>query len=413
MTLAKLPQSPYEILQELYKNPKYSILSESKFTQKVRQLHPEIKRKDIEDFISSQTLQQTFSSRPFKGYYKIVAKPYTFQTDLFFLDEYASYNKKHGSFLIMVDILSRKMYVHPLKSKTLESIQNGLETLIRKVGKVVAIETDDEFNKSSIKTMLEEKGISFRSIVAKQEHLSKGNSLGIVDSATRTIKKYIKKYMVQNNTPKFINVLDDLVEAYNQTPHSSLFDKTPEEVYDNEKTLKKIFKEAALHNSRLDSTIDLNIGDFARKANDKNKFEKEKQMFSKDIFVIYDQEGKKFRLIDEDGKVDDDRLYKYHELMKVDPEKTLTPSSITIYAKHHGKSNKNKRKGGDLDEVDRASKEYRRVKKIVKRLKKEGIDVNEAVIKRKRDTSDDDTTIAERVSKRKVIQVRRSTRNRL
>jgi hypothetical protein len=54
MTSAKSPQSPYEILEELYKNPKYSILSKSKFTQKVRQLHPEIKRKDIEDFISSQ-----------------------------------------------------------------------------------------------------------------------------------------------------------------------------------------------------------------------------------------------------------------------------------------------------------------------------------------------------------------------
>jgi hypothetical protein len=125
---------------------------------------------------------------------------------------------------------------------------------------------------------------------------------------------------------------------------------------------------------------------------------------------VYDIEGTRYRLIDEDGDVDTTRLYKYHELLKVDAEKTKTPSIVIILNKHFGKSKKGKRKAEkDMDEVEKATTEYRRVKKVVKRLKKEGIDVSEAVIKRKRD-DDFDESIADRLVKRKIIKTKRSTR---
>jgi mRNA-degrading endonuclease HigB of HigAB toxin-antitoxin module len=173
--------------------------------------------------------------------------------------------------------------------------------------------------------------------------------------------------MAQNNSPKFIDYIDDLVDIYNETPHSALDNKTPAEVYADGELQKKIYKKAHKHNNELKGKIGLNIGDFVRRANVKNKFEKEKQTFSRDIFVVYDIEGARYRLIDEDGDVDTTRLYKYHELLKVDAEKTKTPSIVIILNKHFGKSKKGKRKAyKDMDEVEKATNEYRRVKKVAK-----------------------------------------------
>jgi hypothetical protein len=242
MKMVASPHSPSELLGNLYANPKFGLLSKSKFMQKVKQQYPLIKRKDIEDFISSKTLQQTFTSKTFKGYYKVVAKPHTFQTDIFFMDEYASNNKSYSAFLRMVDILNRKAFVHPMKNKKLESIIQGLNILLQKIGKVNGIESDDEFNQQSVKDLLDSKDISFSSVVSKQEHLSKGNALGIVDTTTRTLKKFIKKFVAQNKSPKFIDYLDELVDAYNETPHSSLDNKTPDKVYADGELQKKIYK---------------------------------------------------------------------------------------------------------------------------------------------------------------------------
>lgn len=47
--------------------------------------------------------------------------------------------------------------------------------------------TDYGFNKKEIKDYFKSKSIRLSSIVSKEEHISKGNRLGIIDTATRTI----------------------------------------------------------------------------------------------------------------------------------------------------------------------------------------------------------------------------------
>lgn len=365
----------YSKLEEIYKNPAYSILSKSKFTQKVKQNYPDIKQKDIIDFISRQELQQTFTTRTFKGYYQIVAIPYTFQIDLFFIDNLKKKNRGYGAFLLFVDILSRKMYVKPLKSKTNEDIIDGLNYIIAKIGKVKAIESDDEFNKGQIKTLFEKEGINFSSVVSKQEHLSKGNKLGIVDTATRTIKKMINKYITMNDDPMFIDNLDDIVEIYNNTPHASLGNNTPNKVFKNEDLQKKIHNEAVEHNAKLREKVNLDIGDYVRKSLDKGKFEKEKQTFSKTIYVIYDIDGYRYILMDSSGNIDD-RRYKYTELLKLDPTKIKTFSMIDAL---NGLSSDEPKESN----VDMEKKTYKKVKKVLRFLKKEGLDTSKKIIIRR------------------------------
>ena len=107
------------------------------------------------------------------------------------MDQYSAHNKK-TIFLIFVDVLSRKMFIEPLSSKNMGTIFNGVRKTINKIGKIHSIMSDDEFNKKTYKDLFDSKKIKFSSVVSQTEHLNTGNKLGIVDTATRTIKKLIK-----------------------------------------------------------------------------------------------------------------------------------------------------------------------------------------------------------------------------
>ena len=361
-----------EDLQNIYKKKEYAILSKSKFTQKVKKDFNHIPIKHIKEFIDKQQLQQTYTTKRFKGYFKIIAPPRSFQIDLFFMDQYSAHNKK-TIFLIFVDVLSRKMFIEPLSSKNTGTIFNGVRKTINKIGKIHSIMSDDEFNKKTYKDLFDSKKIKFSSVVSQTEHLNKGNKLGIVDTATRTIKKLIKKYMDLENTPKFLDALPELVDIYNTTPHSSLKNKTPNIVYDDEKAQLKLIEEGKKVNEKISNSIDLNIGDYVRKSTDKSKFEKEKPRFTKSVYVIFDKVFNKYSLIDENGKVDD-RLYKHTELLKIESKGHY--SLMDALDKHYGKTKPRKEKR-KIDAVEEA-------KKTARTLKREGIDPKEFKIMSKR-----------------------------
>jgi len=309
-----------QILNKLYKDPAFGLLGKTKFKLKVKKLHPKISNKEIDEFVESQELQQVNKAKPFKGYYKIVANLYTYQTDIFYLKQYKNTNNNKYIFMIFTDILSKKMFVYPLKSNKKEDILNCLQDFTKN-NKVNGIEGDNEFNLKDIKDYLDSKNITYSFDIAAQDHFSKGNKLGIVDSSVKTIKRLIRNYMLSTNSTRYINELQNLVNNYNDTPHSSLpKHKTPDEMFDDEEALKKLKSKLEEHNSSLNKKIDLETGDLVRIAIDKHIFEKEKMTFSKELYIISDVDGYKYRVMDLEGN-ELKRKYKYFELLKVNEDK--------------------------------------------------------------------------------------------
>ena len=67
--------------------------------------------------------------------------------------------------------------------------------------------------------------------VAKDNHaMHAGNKLGIIDRAVRTLKMYISKQLIEEKGSAF---LTDVVELYNSTPHVSLNNRSPKDVYED------------------------------------------------------------------------------------------------------------------------------------------------------------------------------------
>jgi len=154
--------------------------------------------------------------------------------------------------------------------------------------------------------------------VSKEDHFSKGNKLAIVDAGVRTIKTMIRNYTLASGSPRYIDELDDMLENYNTSVHTSLDKRTPNEAFDDLGYQQHMYDMLHEHNDTLADKIDLDIGDYVMITRDKQQFEKENTNFMSDIYVIYEKVGHKYILIDADGD-EVKRKYKYFELLKVDP----------------------------------------------------------------------------------------------
>ena len=64
------------------------------------------------------------------------------------------------------------------------------------VGFIKGLEGDNEFSSAAIKKFCEDNDIRLDTSVAKEEHISNGNKLGIIDRLVRTLRELIKKLMI-------------------------------------------------------------------------------------------------------------------------------------------------------------------------------------------------------------------------
>ena len=316
------------LLRKAYYDPKVGLLSKTKFKAKIRQLHPEIKARDVDAFLSKQALVQVNRASPFRGFFKIVAPPKHFQADIFFLSAYKRSNSNTSMFMILVDVLSRKMLIYPMKSKTQESIVAALKLFKKDVPGALGLYTDDDYSASKVVAYCEQAGMMLTSDVANDDHYDKGDKLGIVDRATRTIKTLIRNYMLANNTARFLPKLQDLVDNYNSTPHTSLKGRTPDAAYADLAFQKAEYERLTAHNDALEGSIGLEVGDYVRRRVDRARFDKEGARFSADIYVVAEQVGHKYRIMDSEQELQP-RKYKYFELTKVDPAEVEGTASGT------------------------------------------------------------------------------------
>jgi hypothetical protein len=232
---------------------------------------------------------------------------------------------------MLIDILSRKMWAYPLKDGKIESVVEKYKLFLDSIDSVSSVEGDDYFNNKTFRDLNEKHGIRIYTDVAKDDHLTThGNKLGIVDRATRTIKNYIQKYMLVHDTTKWVEALPKLIELYNDSPHSSLEDRTPNEVFDDKEYQLHTYARNQFTNHEIQKGIDLNVGDKVRAMIWKGVFDKEKAPFSKEIYIIVDLDGRRYVLADEKGqKVK--LKYRPSELLKVNIKFTdLSGSSPNI-----------------------------------------------------------------------------------
>jgi hypothetical protein len=302
------------ILDNLFYKEKLGVGNKTTFIKQVRERHPELKVKDIKEYLENQEVSQINTSVNKTYEYKITAPPRTFQLDIFW------FKKGEGliPILLLVDILSRKAWAYVLsKSKKEKRAAVSVKTLQEfknEVGLIHGLTGDNEFSSAAIKQFCEDNNIRLDTSVAKEEHISNGNKLGIIDRLVRTLRELIDKYfdITGHRTDNIKEVVSSVIETYNNNSHRTLQNKTPNQVYNDIENQTARHIKDSLHNQQIYEKVPFDEGQKVRVLEQKEKFDKGKQKFSKSIYTIDKKEG--YKILVKDTK----RKLKPSELLKAD-----------------------------------------------------------------------------------------------
>ena len=141
-----------------------------------------------------------------------------------------------------------------------------------------------------------QKVLSDNNAVLEQVKLNDHHALGIIDSFAKVLKRIISKEFLDNKNTKWINVLPDIIEHYNNTPHSSLDDITPNQAISDPKKRMHVMHLNMLIGRQNGFVADLKPGDKVRVINT-TLFKKETEsQWTDEVHVVQSASGKTVQL---------------------------------------------------------------------------------------------------------------------
>ena len=203
-----------------------------------------------------------------------------FAADLVEMQKFAKLNKGYRYLLTCIDIFSKFSWVIPLKDKKGITIKNALEKIFNeRKSKFLWTDNGKEFYNKEVQDLLNENNIKLYSTNNSEIKSA------VIERFNRTFKNMMYKKFTENNNTIFYNILDELVNNYNNKYHSTI-KMTPIQGSRkiNENKIKNIYNfEKTKKPGRF------KIGDRVRLSLEKNIFEKGYDTnWTQEIFVIYD-----------------------------------------------------------------------------------------------------------------------------
>lgn len=128
------------------------------------------------------------------------------------MKSFSKFNSGIKYLLTVIDVFSKYGWIIPLKLKTGNSVMIALKQIFASGRKPKKLWTDKgtEFYNKDVQSIVE--------LYSTQNE----EKSSVVERWNRTMKEKMWKYFTANNTKKYIDILDKLVDRYNNTIHSSI-----------------------------------------------------------------------------------------------------------------------------------------------------------------------------------------------
>jgi hypothetical protein len=310
--------------QEILSDDAYSLLGLDKIISKLRNVGEDFDEKELRHaYKQLEVNQRTQRQKKPVKLLKITGPPGAYQIDLIFLPKYRSSNRGITIFLLLVEIPSRKAFAYPIKSRKPADILDAYEQFYKdQDGNLRDVYGDDEFNSDWFRAFNDVLNVNVHTGIAKDDHISKhSNRLGIIDRLVRTIRKLMNKYMLLQNTTQWSKWLPHIISVYNKTPHSSLNNRTPDELSADVNGMEKRFRQDVKYNQAEDAQeTPVSIGDTVRILTKKETFAKEGPSFSKALYVVVKKDGFKWRVRPKSGGPLERRKFADNDLLVINPD---------------------------------------------------------------------------------------------
>lgn len=307
---------------------------------------------------AQDTVVQELFAKPKKKFRfsRIAAPPWSFQIDVVHMDRYKSQNRGVDRFLLLVEIESRKAFAYVLKSETVADVLKAYKRFLKDAQhEPFLVQGDDYFSAKEFVAFNE--NIPVVTDVAAEEHVTKGDPLGILDRLVKTLRAIMEKRIHADDDPKWPAWLDEVIRDYNHTPHKTLKNKTPDQVYDSLPLIHARWVEDSAYNAEVSKQVQAHfkVGDYVRKRLKKGTFEKgSTQTMSLEVYRVTKVKGTRVSLETYPDGEDVARAAKPNELLKVDkPVNAPAPVTVTNAVKE-GRTSRRLAKEGITNETPNA-----------------------------------------------------------
>ena len=138
-----------------------------------------------------------------------------FAADLVEMQKFAKLNKGYRYLLTCIDIFSKFALVIPFKDKKGINVKNALQRIFKqRVPKFLWTDRGTEFYNKQVQDLLNENNIKLYSTTEIKS--------SVIEGFNRTFKNMMYKKFPENNNTIFYNIIDDLVNKYNNKYHSTI-----------------------------------------------------------------------------------------------------------------------------------------------------------------------------------------------
>lgn len=300
-----------KLLKDIYYNPKTGFKSVNRLYKEAHKIDNRIRLIDVRNFLKKQEEYQINTTDNKNLLFKINAKPGYYQMDLTFYPQYQKVNNGYSIMLCLIEIASRKAYIIPLKNKTENELYNAINKLISNIKGIKAITTDNgsEFTNKKVIQLFKD-----NNIIHYLGQADDKRTLSIVERFNRTIKNYLRRYFTAYNTYKWIDIIDDIVNNYNNSYHSSI-KTTPNNI--TKKEINNNYVENIIYNANIRNKMNIDVGDYVRTMNSKTIFDKEGEKYSKTVYIIVGIVGNKYEIKNISTDTILKRKYGINELLKI------------------------------------------------------------------------------------------------
>ena len=136
------------------------------------------------------------------------------QMDLADMQSHAKENDGYRYLLVCIDVFSKYVWVIPLKNKTGPALVTAFKKILESGRKPQKIQTDEgtEFFNKHFKDLMKAEEIQLYNTYNKTK-------ASVVERVIRTLKTRMWRYFTAKRTRRYIDVLQDLVDSYNQSKH--------------------------------------------------------------------------------------------------------------------------------------------------------------------------------------------------
>lgn len=174
--------------------------------------------KDILSNVASHQLHREVKKPAITNAFYVYFMRQQIQGDLCDIRSLAGANDGFKYLFVAIDMFTKFVFCRPMLSKYAHESVSVMKEMVESFDpppREFLSDNGGEFTSASVKRYL-------RSVNVKQRFTRSNIKCGGVERVNRTLQSKIYKYLTQNNTDRYIDVLPDIVYSYNNTVHRTI-----------------------------------------------------------------------------------------------------------------------------------------------------------------------------------------------